>query len=41
MKSDPAAERRRFTRFTFEGTVRLYSGTAMWETKLVDVSRAC
>ena len=22
----------------FEGTVRLYSGTAMWETKLVDIS---
>lgn len=39
MKPDPAAaERRRFQRFNFEGTVRLYSGTAMWETKLVDVS---
>jgi hypothetical protein len=39
MKPDPAAaERRRFKRFNFEGTVRLYSGTAMWETKLVDVS---
>lgn len=32
------AERRRFHRFNFEGTVRLYSGTAMWETKLVDIS---
>lgn len=32
------AERRRFHRFSFEGTVRLYSGTAMWETKLVDIS---
>jgi len=38
MKPDPAAERRRFQRFNFEGTVRLYSGSAMWETKLVDVS---
>ncbi|UXI69598.1 PilZ domain-containing protein [Tahibacter amnicola] len=33
-----SAERRRFQRFNFEGTVRLYSGSAMWETKLVDVS---
>ena len=32
------AERRSFHRFSFEGTVRLYSGTAMWETKLVDIS---
>jgi hypothetical protein len=38
MKPDSADERRRFQRFTFEGTVRLYSGTAMWETKLVDIS---
>ncbi|HVH34221.1 PilZ domain-containing protein [Tahibacter sp. UC22_41] len=38
MKPDSAAERRRFQRFNFEGTVRLYSGSAMWETKLVDVS---
>jgi PilZ domain len=31
-------ERRRFHRFDIEGTVRLYSDKAMWETKLVDVS---
>jgi hypothetical protein len=36
--SSQGAERRRFHRFSFEGTVRLYSGTAMWETKLVDIS---
>ena len=36
--SSNGADRRRFQRFSFEGTVRLYSGTAMWETKLVDVS---
>jgi len=34
-KSD---ERRRFQRFHFEGTVKLYSDKAMWETKLTDVS---
>ncbi|MCQ4163290.1 PilZ domain-containing protein [Tahibacter harae] len=38
MKPESADERRRFQRFNFEGTVRLYSGTAMWETKLVDIS---
>ncbi|MEO8671954.1 MAG: PilZ domain-containing protein [Tahibacter sp.] len=39
MSPDRAAdERRRFQRFTFEGSVKLYSGNAMWETKLVDVS---
>jgi len=31
-------ERRRFQRFHFEGTVKLYSDKAMWETKLVDIS---
>ena len=31
-------ERRRFQRFQFEGTVKLYSDKAMWETKLVDIS---
>jgi len=31
-------ERRRFQRFHFEGTVKLYSDKAMWETKLTDVS---
>jgi|SRR5882724_10879350 len=32
------AERRRFHRFTFDGTVKLYSDKAMWESKLVDIS---
>ena len=31
-------ERRRFHRFSFDGTVKLYSDKAMWETKLVDIS---
>jgi len=31
-------ERRRFQRFHFEGTVKLYSDKAMWETKLTDIS---
>jgi hypothetical protein len=33
-----ADERRRFQRFHFEGTVKLYSDKAMWESKLDDVS---
>ena len=33
-----APNRRRFQRFHFEGTVKLYSDKAMWESKLVDVS---
>ncbi len=32
------AERRRFHRFNFDGTVKLYSDKAMWESKLVDIS---
>jgi hypothetical protein len=31
-------ERRRFQRFPIEATVRLYSGSAMWTTSLVDLS---
>jgi hypothetical protein len=31
-------ERRRFSRFPIEGSVRLYSGTAMWTTTLIDMS---
>lgn len=31
-------ERRRFRRFPVDGAVRLYSGTAMWTTTLVDMS---
>jgi hypothetical protein len=37
-KTDNHDERRRFHRFHFEGTVKLYSDKAMWETKLVDIS---
>lgn len=38
MPIDTQANRRRFQRFHFEGTVKLYSDKAMWESKLVDVS---
>lgn len=31
-------ERRRFHRFSFDGTVKLYSDKVMWESKLVDIS---
>ena len=34
---DDAAQRR-FHRFPIEGDVRLYSGNAMWNTRLVDLS---
>lgn len=30
--------RRRFSRFPLPGSVRLYSGTAMWQTELIDLS---
>jgi hypothetical protein len=33
-----ATNRRRFQRFHFDGTVKLYSDKAMWESKLVDIS---
>lgn len=32
------ADRRRFHRFPIGGVVRLYSGSAMWTTELVDLS---
>lgn len=32
------ATQRRFHRFPIEGSVRLYSGTAMWNTALLDLS---
>jgi hypothetical protein len=32
------ADRRRFRRFPITGSVRLYSGTQMWQTELVDLS---
>ncbi len=31
-------ERRRFSRFPVEGRVRLYSGSQMWSTTLIDMS---
>lgn len=31
-------ERRRFHRFPIEGSVKLYSGSAMWSTNLIDMS---
>lgn len=31
-------ERRRFRRFPIDGSVRLYSGTTMWNTELADLS---
>jgi len=37
-KTADAPNRRRFQRFHFEGTVKLYSDKAMWESKLVDIS---
>lgn len=33
-----AAAQRRFHRFPIEGDVRLYSGSAMWNTRLIDLS---
>jgi hypothetical protein len=32
------SERRRFHRFRFEGSVKLYSDRAMWDAELVDIS---
>lgn len=32
------SERRRFRRFPIAGSVRLYSGTQMWQTELIDLS---
>lgn len=32
------SQRRRFHRFPVEGAVRLYSGSAMWSTQLIDMS---
>ncbi len=31
-------ERRRFHRFPVEGSVTIYSGSAMWSTRLIDMS---
>lgn len=39
MSSEPDnTERRRFRRFPIEGSVRLYSGSMMWSTELIDLS---
>ena len=32
------SERRRFQRFPLDAKVRLYSGTASWQTELIDIS---
>lgn len=34
----PPAPGRRFHRFPVEGSVKLYSGTTMWTTRLIDMS---
>lgn len=33
-----ANNRRRFQRFAYEATVRIYSGRAVWESQLIDIS---
>ena len=38
MTSKPGSERRRFHRFRFEGSVKLYSDRAMWDAELIDIS---
>lgn len=38
MSDELGQERRRFHRFPIEGSVKLYSGTAMWSTTLIDMS---
>ena len=38
MSGNDEAERRRFRRFPIEGSVRLYSGSMMWSTELIDLS---
>ena len=38
--SDAEVVQRRFHRFPIDGSVRLYSGSAMWNTRLVDLSLA-
>jgi len=34
----PATTERRFQRFAVDGGVKLYSGTTMWTTRLIDIS---
>ena len=38
MSNSSGSERRRFQRFRFEGSVKLYSDRAMWDAELIDVS---
>jgi hypothetical protein len=38
MSNSPGNERRRFHRFRFEGSVKLYSDRAMWDAELIDIS---
>lgn len=38
MSDSLGQERRRFHRFPIEGSVKLYSGTTMWSTTLIDMS---
>lgn len=38
--SDAGIAQRRFHRFPIEGNVRLFSGNAMWTTRVIDISLA-
>ena len=38
MTTNSGSERRRFHRFSFEGSVKLYSDRAMWDAELIDIS---
>lgn len=38
MPTPSDSERRRFHRFRFEGSVKLYSDRAMWDAELIDIS---
>ncbi|HQW81990.1 MAG: PilZ domain-containing protein [Rhodanobacteraceae bacterium] len=38
MSNSSDSERRRFHRFRFEGSVKLYSDRAMWDAELIDIS---
>ncbi len=38
MSNPQSTERRRFRRFEFEGSVKLYSDRAMWDAELIDIS---
>lgn len=38
MDTDSGQDRRRFQRVPLAGSVRIYSGSALWETDLIDLS---